>query len=212
MARALKPLGSTWPLREATAHFDYTLTDQGVHALCTWLDLLVTWNARMDLTAARSHDELVDLMIADAAVMAARIPKGSRVVDVGSGAGAPGLPLALMRPDLAVTLIEPLTKRISFLRTALGSVARPDVLLVRGKGEESVGGAATWDVAMARATLPPPAWLALGRQLVVKGGSVWVLLAKEAAPASSDDRVADDVSYTWPRGGASRRAVRYTTG
>src|SRR5437870_4377425 len=85
-------------------------------ALRRWLDLLVTWNARIDLTAARSEAELVDLMVADAVVLAARVPSQARVVDVGSGAGGPGLALAVLRSDLAVTLVEPLAKRVSFLR------------------------------------------------------------------------------------------------
>jgi 16S rRNA (guanine527-N7)-methyltransferase len=210
MARALKPLGSEWPFREATAPFDYTLADDVVRALATWLDVLVTWNARMDLTAARSEDELVDLMIVDAVVMATRVPHEARVVDVGSGAGAPGLALALLRPDLAVTLVEPLTKRISFLRTALAATGRHDVELVRSKGEDCVG--RCWDVAVARATLAPPAWLPLGAQLVASGGSVWVLLAKEPAPNAANAVVVENVTYAWPRGGAQRRAVRYVIG
>ncbi len=77
-------------------------------AIALWLERLEEWNARIDLTAARSREELVDLMVADALVLAPRMPTGARVVDVGTGAGAPGLALALLRADLRVTLVEPL--------------------------------------------------------------------------------------------------------
>jgi 16S rRNA (guanine527-N7)-methyltransferase len=178
--------------------------------LATWIALLVEWNARMDLTAARTPEELVDLMLADAMVLAARIPHGARVVDVGSGAGAPGLPLALVRPDLAVTLIEPLTKRVAFLRTVIGTLRRGDVRLERGRGEEAaVKSPEAWDHALSRATLAPPAWLALGARMVRPGGSVWALLAREEAPEVSGLTREDEVAYAWPCPGAAGRAVRY---
>ncbi len=179
--------------------------------LVTWLDLLLTWNKKLDLTAARSHDELADLMLADAFALSAHIPENQRVVDVGTGAGAPGLPLALLRPDLSVTLIEPLAKRTSFIRTFLGTVHRSDIVLHRAKGEDARVEAKTnpWDHALSRATLTPPAWLALGMDLVGPQGSVWVLLAQGDAPSLEATRVAEDFTYAWPLTAQTRRALRY---
>lgn len=172
-----------------------------------WLDLLGQWNARIDLTAARGPDELHDLMIADAAVLAARIPEGARVVDVGSGAGAPGLALAILRPDLKITLVEPLKKRVAFLRTVIGSLDRRDVELV-GERVESVGAArgVSWDVAISRATLAPAEWISVGLSLAP---SVWVLLAKDEPPVTAAARAVEEHAYAWPLTNASRRAVRY---
>lgn len=177
-------------------------------ALVTWLERLEEWNERIDLTAARGREELVDLMLADALVLAPRLPRDARVLDVGSGAGAPGLALAILRPDLRVTLSEPLGKRAAFLRTALGAVLRADVAIERKRGE-LLGGRRAWDVAVSRATLSPQAWLDLGVTLAAPGGSVWVLLAKEEAPTHTRAHLEDDVNYTWPLTGAARRAVRY---
>ncbi len=171
-------------------------------AVAKWLELLAQWNARMDLTAARGADELHDLMLADALFLAAHVPEKARVVDVGAGAGAPGLALALVRPDLAVTLVEPLAKRVSFLRTVIGTLARSDVTLVRGKGE-SLGG--TWDVAISRATLAPATWIPLGLRLAP---ATWALLAREEPPSVEGARIDADLAYTWPLTGAARRAVR----
>ncbi len=176
--------------------------------LVTWLERLQEWNARIDLTAARSPEELVDLMLADAVQLAPYVPQAARVVDVGTGAGAPGLALALLRPDLRVTLVEPLGKRAAFLRTALGAVSRADVVIERVRGE-AVEGRRAWDVAVSRATLPSPAWLALGVTLAAPGGSVWALLAKDEPPSHPRAELAQDLSYTWPLAGATRRAVRY---
>ncbi|HEY2518225.1 MAG TPA: RsmG family class I SAM-dependent methyltransferase [Polyangiaceae bacterium] len=176
-------------------------------SLARWIELLCEWNARIDLTAARSAGELVDLMVADAHALSRHLAPGARVVDVGTGAGAPGMALALLRPDLVVTLCEPLAKRVSFLRTVIGTLGRTDVTLVGKRGEELAEGA--WDVAVSRATLNPPEWLALGAKLVKPGGSVWVLLATGEPPVLPGAQLAGDERYEWPETRAQRRAARF---
>lgn len=174
----------------------------------TWLGRLREWNARIDLTAARSDEELVDLMLADALVLAPQIPHGARLVDVGTGAGAPGLALALLRDDLRVTLVEPAGKRVSFLRTVLGAVARADVVVEQARGEALVGTRA-WEVAVSRATLGPAAWLELGTKLVAPGGHVWVMLAGGASPGHPGVEIDAERAYVWPLTRAERRVVSY---
>lgn len=201
-------------LARAIATLGADVRDDTRAALCDWLDGIVEWNARIDLTAARGDDELVDLMVADALVLSSHVPDGARVVDVGSGAGAPGLSLAILRPDLDLTLVEPLDKRVAFLRTRVGALARPPERrprVVRGRAEAVVAQGKTFDVALSRATLPPPEWLALGARLAPQG-AVWVLLAQGDAPSLGNWSIADDVRYRWPLTAASRRAVRYTRG
>jgi 16S rRNA (guanine527-N7)-methyltransferase len=152
-------------------------------------------------------------MLADALVLAPRLPRGGRVVDVGTGAGAPGLPVAILRPDLRVTLVEPLQKRVAFLRTTVGSAlpagSRPEV--VRGRGEDVAPRGEPIAAALSRATLAKERWLALGAELAPQG-EVWVLLAREDPPALRGWVVADDVRYAWPLTRVERRAVRYVAG
>jgi 16S rRNA (guanine527-N7)-methyltransferase len=194
--------------------------DEWIPRVLDWLTLLDEWNAKIDLTAARTDDELVDLMLADACVLARHVPSGARVVDVGSGAGAPGLALSLLRPDLRVTLVEPLAKRVSFLRTVVGrsatangggagarAVSAPPPRVHRGKGEDLVG-KESFDVAVSRATLAPEDWLSLGCRLAPHG-SVWVLLAQRSAPDGKGWEVDVDVTYRWPLTDVERRAVCY---
>jgi 16S rRNA (guanine527-N7)-methyltransferase len=178
-----------------------------------WVAMVASWNARIDLTAARSDDELCDLMLADAVFLAPRLPRDARVVDVGSGAGAPGLPLAIVRPDLHLTLVEPLQKRVAFLRTVTGSILAPDARpeVVRGRGEDVKRSHPAFGIAVSRATLAPPAWLELGAALAPEG-DVWVLLAREPPPELVGRAIADDIRYAWPLTGAERRAVRYVVG
>src|SRR5690349_9228708 len=135
MPGALKPLGAGWDERlvKTARPFSIELAEPMRGQLRTWLDLLAGWNAKVDLTAARGSDELVDLMVADACLLASEAPRGARVVDVGTGAGAPGLPLGFLRPDLEITLVEPAQKRVAFLRTVLGSVDARNVKVLRGR-------------------------------------------------------------------------------
>ena len=132
------------------------------------------------------------------------------MIDVGSGAGAPGLALAILRPDLVVTLAEPLVKRAAFLRTVIGTLERLDVTIEVQTGEalaRSSPGA--WDVALARATLPPPAWLRLAAQLVAPGASAWVFLAREDAPSHPSMTREDSLDYAWPLTNVDRTLVRF---
>jgi 16S rRNA (guanine527-N7)-methyltransferase len=192
----------------AAAALGASLDERARAHVGAWLARLEEWNARIDLTAARSPEELVDLMLADALVLAPRMARDARVVDVGTGAGAPGLAVALLRPDLRVTLVEPLGKRAAFLRTVIGEVDRADVAIERARGD-AVGGRRAWDVALSRATLAPQAWLDLGVTLVPTGGSVWVLLAREEAPVTARAVPEESLDYAWPLTGSARRAVRY---
>jgi len=215
MPSVLVPLGAHFlPLISAVAKgLGVSLDDHAVAGLVTWLDLMATWNAKVDLTAARSADELVDLMLADAIVLARHEPQANTVVDVGSGAGGPGLALSLSRPDLAVTLVEPRDKRVSFLRTVAGQLPRPEgrggsLRVVRAQGEDLVRQGASFDSAVARAVLAPEPWLRLGARLA-PAGAVWVLLAREPPPLLDGWEIDLDEPYIWPLTGAARRAVRY---
>ena len=137
MVPELRPLGAAWPIAAMAAHFRSTVSPTAEKRICAWLDLLVTWNRTHDLTAARSQGEFLDLMLADAFVLSRAVSEKARVVDVGTGAGAPGLPLALLRPDLRVTLAEPLAKRAAFLRTCLGEIDRLDVKMEQKRGDKA---------------------------------------------------------------------------
>lgn len=177
-----------------------------LNACARYLDELLEWNRRTDLTAARTVEELVDLTVADAAVIAAASPGAQGAwVDVGSGAGAPGLVLSMMLPEVRMTLVEPRDRRVAFLRSAIGKFGLTGATVVRGRSDRVLAQSA--DVAVSRATLPPKEWLKEGARLAKS--SVWVLLAREEPPIDGNLFVADDVAYEWPLTRVPRRAVRY---
>ena len=94
-------------------------TPELAQGLATYHRLLMDWNARMDLTAVTEEAEMLDRHYVDALSPLARpglLPQTGTLIDVGTGAGFPGLPIAIARPDVRVTLLDSLNKRIGFLR------------------------------------------------------------------------------------------------
>jgi 16S rRNA (guanine527-N7)-methyltransferase len=104
-----------------------------------YAQLLATEGLTRGLLGPREADRIWDRHLVNSAVVAALLPSGARVVDVGSGAGLPGIPLALARTDVQVVLLEPMLRRTTFLTEVvdeLGLAAR--VQVVRGRAPESV--------------------------------------------------------------------------
>ncbi len=129
--------------------------------------MLAAWSARVNLTGARTAEERVRLLVAPVLPVAALV--AGPLLDVGSGNGSPGLVLALLRPELAVTLLEPRLKRWAFLREAARAAGRPDVAVLRARHDQYPGPpAATVTV---RALALTPAEL---RPLVAAGGRLVV--------------------------------------
>ena len=113
-----------------------------VRGLGDYLGLVAAWNARTNLTGAQTAEERVEILVADVWRVAPLVRPG-RVIDIGSGNGSPGLVLALLRPDLQVTLLEPRAKRWAFLREAARRLGRPDVAVERARSDEFRGTAET---------------------------------------------------------------------
>lgn len=150
--------------------------------------LLTEHGETRGLIGPREVERLWDRHILNSAVIADLVPKSATVVDVGSGAGLPGVPLAIARPDLRVTLLEPMARRIAWLTdvvTELGLDAR----VVRGRAEEpevrrQLGGA---DVVTARAVAPLAKLAGWCLPLVAPGGLVLALKGESASEELARD-------------------------
>lgn len=98
----------------------FSLTVEQVQQFEEYLALLLRWNARMNLTAVREPEEIVERHFAECVFAAQHIPKAvNTLLDFGSGAGLPGIPIAICRPEIAVTLAESQGKKAAFLREAV---------------------------------------------------------------------------------------------
>ncbi len=141
------------------AAFDVALDDPTRMRLAAYLAELDWWRRTTNLTGQLSAGELAEHSL-EALVAAPLIADGQRVVDIGSGAGFPGLPLAIARPGVHVTLVEPRARRAAFLRHVLRTLRVANAAVVEARIEE-VGGQ-TFDAATTRAVGGFSHWLAGG--------------------------------------------------
>jgi 16S rRNA (guanine527-N7)-methyltransferase len=172
-AERLRALAEAWRVACDAAQLE---------ALSSYAETLLRWNARINLTAARSIDVLVAEHFVDAFALARRLEQAARAVDVGSGGGLPAIPLALLRPRLLIELCEPIAKKAAFLRTAIRELGLGDRAAVRVARGEAVASASprAFDAAISRATLAPEKWLTLAARLVRPGGRIFALTAADA--------------------------------
>ena len=147
-----------------------------LRGLAAYLDLLADWSRRVNLTGARSAPERVATLVVPVLPLVSLAGPGP-VLDIGSGNGSPGLVLALLRPELEVTLVEPRLKRWAFLREAARAAGCPKVRVFRGRHRDWPGPPA--ETVLLRALALPLREL---RPLVRPGGRVLVL-GQAPAPA-----------------------------
>jgi len=162
-------------LAEPARGFGVALEPAVLRALARYTELLLEWGARINLTGAKTAEALADLHLADALALLAHLPPGRlRFVDVGSGAGLPGLVLSLLRSDLEGVLLEPAGKKHAFLLhtvRVLGLAPRIEARPERLEAHQEPA-AGRYDFAVSRAVWPVARWLELGRALTRPGGRI----------------------------------------
>ncbi|GAA3460515.1 16S rRNA (guanine(527)-N(7))-methyltransferase RsmG [Saccharothrix longispora] len=144
--------------------------------------LLTEHGVERGLIGPREVDRLWERHVLNSAVVAELIPQGSRVVDVGSGAGLPGLPLAIVRPDLDLTLLEPMARRVAWLTECVDALGL-DVTVLRGRAEEKsvIDVLSDSDVVTARAVAPLDRLARWCLPLLRPGGLLVALKGESAA-------------------------------
>jgi 16S rRNA (guanine527-N7)-methyltransferase len=191
------------PPEAATTIFGENLT-----AAVRFTELLAAVGVERGLIGPREVDRLWDRHILNSAVIADAMPEHARVVDLGSGAGLPGIPVAIARPDLDVILLEPMARRVAWLTEVVDTLAL-SASVVRGRAEESaikqqlVGA----DVVIARAVAPLARLWEWSAPLLRQGGRLVALKGE-----SADEEVARDGSAVTRAGGSLPVVERCGTG
>lgn len=162
-------------LRDGSAALGLELSAEQLGSIGKYLGLLSKWNQKINLTGTRDERELVVHHAVDSLAVVGHVPgTAARLIDVGSGGGFPGVMIAIVRPGLEVTALEPNRKKHAFLATVRRELGLSNFEPQPLRLEEHLGGAGfrPYDVAVSRATFAVPEWLARGRALVRPGGLV----------------------------------------
>jgi 16S rRNA (guanine527-N7)-methyltransferase len=167
--------------RETPGAEQYFGTDLDV--IDGYVELLTTRGTERGIIGPREAPRLWDRHILNCVVVTPRLPVGASVADVGSGGGLPGLVWAIARPDLAVTLIEPLLRRTTFLGEVVDELGLSNVTVLRGRADEV---SERYDVVTARAVAELGKLGAWCLPLVKPGG---VMLALKGQSASIEVEV-----------------------
>jgi 16S rRNA (guanine527-N7)-methyltransferase len=152
-----------------------------------YAELLATEGVVRGLIGPREAPRLWERHLINCGVMSQIIPFGASVVDVGSGAGLPGIVLAVARPDLVITLVEPLARRTSFLDEAVDILGLDNVTVVRGRAEE-VAGHTEADIVTARAVAALDKLAGWCLPLAKVGGRLLALKGASAADEVAEHR------------------------
>ncbi len=171
-----------------------------------YMALLERWNAQINLTRIVRPEEVVAKHLLDSLAVATHLGDARSLVDVGAGAGFPGVPLAVVRPGLRVTLVESIYKKVAFLEAVGRELGL--ALEVLGTRLELLP-ERRFDVAVSRAAFAPPEWAVRGARLVAPGGRLIAMLGRErpTLPVPDGfDRV-EIVPYSLPLEGERALAV-----
>lgn len=165
-------------LREGARQLSLTLSEATVSQFAIFIEEIQRWSTIADLLSQTDPATLIRKHILDSLALLPWIPAGSRVLDLGSGAGFPGLPLAIARPDVHVTLIEARRKRANFLKAAIRALALRNINAHEGRAEQlsqTEGLSAAFDLVVTRATWRLSLLLTLARPFLRPEGIVMAM-------------------------------------
>lgn len=113
-----------------------TLTEEQIEKFYNYMNLLIEWNKKINLTAIVEPKDIILKHFIDSLTIEKYIKKGETIIDVGTGAGFPGIPLKIAREDLKITLADSLNKRINFLNEVINKLNLKDIETIHTRAEE----------------------------------------------------------------------------
>jgi len=160
-------------LIEGAKAFGIGLDQKAVHAFSLYLDELVSWNRKINLTAIRTEKSIILKHFLDSLSPCPYLPASGRVLDIGSGAGFPGIPIKIVRPSLQVTLIDSVQKKVAFQRHILRTLGLQGAEAVHGRAQDPAiqeSLSCRFDAAISRALSDTETFLSLSHPFLRPGG------------------------------------------
>jgi 16S rRNA (guanine527-N7)-methyltransferase len=147
---------------------------------CRYAELLATDGVTRGLIGPRETERLWDRHLLNCAVVSDLLPEDGLLVDIGSGAGLPGVVLAMLRPSLRVVLLEPLLRRSVFLEECVAELGLSNATVVRARAEEKAAAHIKADIATARAVAPLDRLASWAARLLCPGGELLAIKGQSA--------------------------------
>ena len=177
-------------LTDGLAMMNITVNDKQFNQLCLYLDLLEKWNVAYNLTAVRDVSQMVSVHLLDSLSVTPFISaQAQSVLDVGSGGGQPGIPLAIMRDDLAITLLDSNSKKTAFLQQAVIELGLNNVQVITERVENVKQ--IQFDTIVSRAFAELGDFVRLSSHLLSNQG-VWLAM-KGVYPYEEVDRLPENI-------------------
>ncbi|MBO7380947.1 MAG: 16S rRNA (guanine(527)-N(7))-methyltransferase RsmG [Neisseriaceae bacterium] len=177
-------------LTDGLAMMNLAITDNQFNQLCLYIDLLEKWNVAYNLTALKDERQMVYHHLLDSLSLTPFVSDTAKtVLDVGSGGGTPGIPLAIYRPDLAVTLVDSNSKKTAFLRQAVIELGLNNVQVITERVENIKE--IQFDTIVSRAFAELGDFVRLTEQILAKNG-VWLAM-KGVYPYEEMDRLPENI-------------------
>ena len=123
-------------LKEKLNEFNIEISDYQLEKFNRYMKLLLEWNEKVNLTAIVEPDEVKIKHFLDSLTVLKYIKNEDKVIDIGTGAGFPGIPLKIMEPDTKITLLDSLNKRINFLNIVIEELGLKNIEAIHGRAEE----------------------------------------------------------------------------
>ena len=171
--------------RDSRSPHEQRIPDNLYRQLSAYLDLLLKWNARTNLTAIRDPQEIVRRHFGESLFAARHLGAPETLLDLGSGAGFPGVPIALLRPEIAVTLAESQHKKASFLRETVRTLHLANVEVWAARAE-TLPVARRFHTVALRAVDDMEAALVTAKTRILPGGQLAVLSTAGQAPTGAN--------------------------
>ena len=167
-------------LAEGVRALAIPLDDPAREKLGRYADRLLAWNRKVNLTAITDPVELAEKHLVDSLSLVPEMRGAATLLDIGSGAGLPGIPLAIALPFLAVTCCDAVAKKVAFVKAVAAELdLRVRGVAARAGGEPEREGLPLADVVVSRAFADPARWLPLGARYLLPGGRVLATLGRE---------------------------------
>lgn len=185
--------GAVKILESGASELGIALTPEQIEGFCRFGDELKKWGAKVNLTAIKADEEIVVKHFLDSLTLLPLLRDAERLADIGSGGGFPAIPLKIIRPDLHVTAIDAVEKKLIFQRHAARLLNLSAFEAIHARGEDLAEKyAGSFDLVVSRAFADIPTFVRIALPILATGGVIIAMKGKEGQGEAEDARSALD--------------------